>query len=156
MLEEKKRKEMDIIRKTLEKEVKRQHELLQINMKASEEVRGSQSGEKTIESEDEKEDTEGEAAAEDKHEEGEEMTHLELIEQAVGLGYMEPVDYTASQETDSFETKIKKAGKGDLESQEEEELRRCSRLKGKEDKKITELAKERVAQKNNYDKPCKK
>ena len=48
MLEEKKRKEMDIIRKTLEKEVKRQHELLQINMKASEEVRGSQSGEKSV------------------------------------------------------------------------------------------------------------
>ncbi|XBI52217.1 hypothetical protein VPH35_034613 [Triticum aestivum] len=46
MLEEKKRKEMDIIRKTLEKEVQRHHELLQINLKVNEEVRGSQSGEK--------------------------------------------------------------------------------------------------------------
>ena len=46
MLEEKKRKEKDTIGKTLEREVKRQHELLQLNMKASEEVRGSQSGEK--------------------------------------------------------------------------------------------------------------
>ena len=57
----------------------------------------------------------------------------------MGLGYMEPVDYTASQETESFETKIKKAGIVELESQEEEEWRRCTRLKGKEDKKITDL-----------------
>lgn len=48
ILEEKKRKEMDIIRKTLEREVKRQHELLQINLKVNEEVRGSQSGEKSV------------------------------------------------------------------------------------------------------------
>ena len=47
------------------------------------------------------------------------MTELELMEQAVGLGYMEPVDYTASRETESFETKIKKAGIGELESQDE-------------------------------------
>ena len=61
MLEEKKRKEMDIIRKSLEREVKRQHELLQINLKVSEDVRGSQLGEKQLGSEDEKENS-GEGA----------------------------------------------------------------------------------------------
>ena len=84
----------------------------------------------------------------------EEMTEQELIEQAIGLGYVEPLDYTASLETDSFETKIKKAGKGDTDlKDEEEELRRCIRFKGKEERNITELAKERAAQKNNYGAP---
>ena len=43
--------------------------------------------------------------------EGEVTTVLDLMEQAIGLGYMEPVHYTASQESDSFGTKIKKAEK---------------------------------------------
>uniref|UniRef100_A0A8R7USU8 Uncharacterized protein n=1 Tax=Triticum urartu TaxID=4572 RepID=A0A8R7USU8_TRIUA len=94
---------------------------------------------------------------EDKQEEEGEMIDQELMAQAIGLGYVEPVDYTASQETDSFETKILKVGKGDADlKDEEEELRRCIRLKGKEDRKISELAKERAAKKDNYEKPRKK
>ena len=99
MLEEKRRKEMEIIRKTLENEVKRQHELLQINLKGVEEVKGSQSEEKIINEGEGDEAIDEDMVVEDKLEEGGEMTEQELMEQAIGLGYVEPVDYTASQET---------------------------------------------------------
>ena len=49
------------------------------------------------------------------------MTEQELTEQAIGLGYVEPVDYSASQETDSFGTKVKKAEKGEIDPKDEEE-----------------------------------
>ena len=74
---------MEIIRKTLENEVKRQHELLQINLKGGEEVKGSQSGEKIIDEGEGDEAIEEDMVVEDKQEEGGEMTEQELMEQAI-------------------------------------------------------------------------
>ena len=59
---------MEIIRKTLEKEVKRQHELLQINLKGNEEVEGFQSGEKNTAEGEEMENLDEDMQIEDKQE----------------------------------------------------------------------------------------
>ncbi|XBI13318.1 hypothetical protein VPH35_140065 [Triticum aestivum] len=69
--------------------------------------------------------------------------------------YNEAVDYNASQESVSFGTKVGvKTGEKETENSEteEEQLRRCGRLAGKQDAKIEELAKERAAAKDNYGK----
>ena len=66
MLEEKRRKELELIRKTLEKEVKRQHELLQINLKGGDEVKGSQSGDKSGNEDEEVEAIDEDMGVEDK------------------------------------------------------------------------------------------
>lgn len=145
MLEEKKRKEMKIIKRGLQREVKRQHELLQINLRPVDEVKESQSGEKNPEKENISID--GDDLGGEDEITGSKMTELELLEQEIRDGYLEPVDYSASQDQESFETKIKRAEKGELDAKEEERLRRCDRLKGNEDCNITDLAKERAAKK---------
>ena len=70
---------MEIVRKNLENEVKRQHELLQINLKGVEEVKGSQSGEKIIIEGEGEEAVEEDMVVEDKQNEGVEMTEQELM-----------------------------------------------------------------------------
>ncbi|XP_044334291.1 uncharacterized protein [Triticum aestivum] len=69
--------------------------------------------------------------------------------------YNEAVDFNVSQEFVSFGTKVgvqtgdKETGNSETE---EEQLRRCGRLAGKQDAKIEELAKKRATAKDNYEK----
>nr|XP_040242022.1 uncharacterized protein LOC120962137 [Aegilops tauschii subsp. strangulata] len=73
--------------------------------------------------------------------------------------YNEAVDYNASQESVSFATKVGvKTGENEAENSEteEEQLRRCGRLAGKQDSKIEDLAKERAAAKDNYEKKSRR
>lgn len=69
--------------------------------------------------------------------------------------YAEHVDYNASQESvESFDTKVgvKTTGENSKEADtiSDEALRRCDRLADKQDAKIADLAKERVAAKDDY------
>lgn len=109
-------------------------------------MRGSQSADK--ENDDEKVSLDGEELNDDEVAASKTLEELELVEQEGG--YLVPVDYIASQEQESFETMIKKAEKGKLDVNEMERLRRCDRLKDKEDCNISELATKRAAEKDNY------
>lgn len=64
---------------------------------------------------------------------------------------LERVDYNASQEQVSFGTMVKKAEKGELDSNKVGDLlRRCHRLEDREDCKIEDRARERAAGKDHY------
>lgn len=91
--------------------MKRQHELLQLNLRPVDEMRGSQSDDKSLDGGNVS--LNGGELEDEGTVEGKNMTEMELVEQE--MGYLEPVDYTASQEQDSFETMIKKAEKEELD-----------------------------------------
>lgn len=67
--------------------------------------------------------------------------------------YGEPIGYNASQESVDFWQKTKEVHGDtaeDTDADKEEELRRSLRYKGKEDKKVEDLAKSRVEARDNY------
>lgn len=125
-----------------EREIRRQHELLQQNMRRVEDTEASQPMTDGGEEDGRKTTVEGE--------EQETLDNLEDIDKQlralggedIGDGYIEPVDYNASQEQDSFENLVRKAERGELDTKSLDMYRRSDRNKGKEDCNIEELAKE--------------
>lgn len=143
---------MEIMKISLEKEIKRQHELLQQNVKFMADLERVEVEDSQIEKRNGPwEDGVGQGEEIDKEIE----TELgEWEEKRTGKDVNaeegdndELLDYEASQE--SFETKIKMAQKGEMV---ESKGRRGERLKDRGDQRTEDIAKERAAIKDDYGK----